>query len=223
MYEREKAAMTASLAQAFPEHPFKVYATAGEGWSSASVKWMGGPTRAEVNTIMQPWERQFGPITLYRDDPKLLETYAHLHPKSDDPRESSHDLGAANVKRHLQHLFPTTAFDITDSLGPISNYTSVTARWDHTLEGAPTVEQCREALTIFKSTWPHYVDQVGMDFRRMFGGFNYVDLEHRPTPAFVANNAKPRAVSQAPESEEKAPLPTPGRGSIVSRLFRRTP
>lgn len=223
MYEREKAEMNAALSQAFPDQPFKVYAVASEGCSSASVEWKGGPTRAQVKAIMGPWEGRFRPISLYREDPQLLQTYAHLQPKSDDPRESSHDLGAANVKRHLQHLFPTTAFDITDSLGPISNYTSVTARWDHTLEGAPTVEQCREALTIFKSTWPHYVDQVGMDFRRMFGGFNYVDLEHRPTPTCVANNVNPRVVSPAPEGEGKGPLPTPGRRSIVSRLFRRTP
>lgn len=198
MYEREKSEMNAALSQAFPNQLFKVYAVASEGCSSASVEWKGGPERTEVKAIMGPWERRFGPISLYREDPQLLQTYAHLQPKSDNPRESSHDLGVLNVQRHLKHVFPNTVFEISDSLGPMTNHTSVTVKWDTTIEGSPTLQDCKAALEIFKSVWPRPSAQVNLDFRRMFGSFNYVELESRPTPAPVVDPEPVVIVSPPP-------------------------
>lgn len=183
MYEREKAEMTTALAQAFPGCEFQVSATAGEGWSSSTVKWTGGPSRAEVRALMGPWQPRFGPITLDYTDPRLLQAFGHLRPKSNDWRESSHDAGVLNVRRHLQHIYPNTRFEITDSLGPMTNHTSVTVKWDTALEGAPTLQDVKALLEIFKSGSVGTNPEDARDFRRIFGGFNYVDLESKPIPA----------------------------------------
>lgn len=205
MYEREKAEMSTALAQAFPGCEFQVSASAGEGWSSATVKWTGGPSRADVRAVMGPWQPRFGPITLDYTDPRLLQAFEHLRPKSNDRRESSHDAGVLNVRRHLQHLYPNTRFEITDSLGPMTNHTSVTVKWDTALEGAPTLQDVKAVLEIFKSGSgsPGPTPQNQQDFRRIFGGFNYVDLESKPIPAPTP--------PPAPAPVEASPPPAPRR------------
>lgn len=189
-----KEQMEAVLAKAFPDVQFKVWATADIGHSSSQINWTGAPTRQQVKAVLQPWEHRFSYMKLHHTDPRLLQRFPHLVPQTGSGYNKEED--TENVRRHLAHCFPGTHFDVKGALGPMSNHTSVSVKWTRVGEEGPTKQECYNAIRGFQNTWPH--TQAGltwddMDFQRIFGSFNYLELE----PTLVAAEPKP-TVSRRP-------------------------